>query len=99
MTRRGRAAVQTVVDKTAGCDADRPAGRPSDAGWKGGAGGPRHKVVWDDPRGSSVYSNNCGQRVMMPDGDVMMSFTFLSAPTMHTARTVSVSFAVGWVRS
>jgi len=31
---------------------------------------------WDDPRGSFIYSNNCGQRVVMPNGDVQMSFTF-----------------------
>tara|TARA_Y100000385_G_C12894808_1_gene551576 strand:+ start:117 stop:833 length:717 start_codon:yes stop_codon:yes gene_type:complete len=32
--------------------------------------------MWDDPRGAFIYSNNCGQRVVMPNGDIMMSFTF-----------------------
>ena len=36
----------------------------------------RKQLKWDDPRGSFIYSNNCGQRVVMPDGDIMMSFTF-----------------------
>lgn len=36
----------------------------------------RKQLHWDDPRGAFIYSNNCGQRVVMPDGDIMMSFTF-----------------------
>lgn len=36
----------------------------------------RKKLTWDDPRGAFIYSNNCGQRVVMPNGDIMMSFTF-----------------------
>jgi hypothetical protein len=44
--------------------------------WKNGTWGTRKKLVRDDPRGTQIYSNGCGQRVMLPDGDVMMSFTF-----------------------
>ncbi|MCP4785657.1 MAG: hypothetical protein GY903_04520 [Fuerstiella sp.] len=37
----------------------------------------RRKVLeWDDPRGGHIYTNNCGQRVILPNGDVQMSFTF-----------------------
>ena len=36
----------------------------------------RKILQWDDPRGSFIYTNNCGQRVVLPNGDVMMSFTF-----------------------
>ncbi len=37
----------------------------------------RRKIMrWDDPRGSFIYTNNCGQRVVLPGGDVQMSFTF-----------------------
>lgn len=36
----------------------------------------RKQLKWDDPRGAFIYSNNCGQRVVMPEGDIMMSFTF-----------------------
>ncbi len=36
----------------------------------------RKILKWDDPRGSEIYSNGCGQRVVLPNGDVMMSFTF-----------------------
>ena len=65
-----------VFYKTKGFDRNQPPRWPVYAVWKDGAWGPRHKLVWDDPRGSQIYSNNCGQRVMLPDGDVLMSFTF-----------------------
>lgn len=45
--------------------------RRSDGSWS-----ERRILQWDDPRGGHIYSNNCGQRVVMPDGDIMMSFTF-----------------------
>lgn len=36
----------------------------------------RKILKWDDPRGAFIYTNNCGQRVVMPNGDIIMSFTF-----------------------
>jgi len=36
----------------------------------------RKILEWDDPRGAFIYTNNCGQRVNLPDGDILMSFTF-----------------------
>ena len=36
----------------------------------------RRRLARDDPRGGFIYSNNCGQRVVEPDGDIVMSFTF-----------------------
>ena len=36
----------------------------------------RKILEWDDPRGGHIYTNNCGQRVVLPSGDVQMSFTF-----------------------
>jgi hypothetical protein len=65
-----------VFYKTKSFDRNQPPRWPVYAVWKNGAWGPRKKLVWDDPRGSQIYSNNCGQRVMLPDGDVLMSFTF-----------------------
>lgn len=65
-----------VFYKTNRFDRDQAARWPVYAVWKDGAWGPRQKLVWNDPRGSYIYSNNCGQRVVLPDGDVMMSFTF-----------------------
>jgi hypothetical protein len=57
-------------------DSHQPPRWPIYSVWKDGQWGPREKLVWDDPRGSYIYSNNCGQRVVMPNGDVVMSFTF-----------------------
>lgn len=36
----------------------------------------RKTLEWEDPRGAFIYSNNCGQRVVLSSGDVQMSFTF-----------------------
>ena len=65
-----------VFYKTAAFHKEQPARWPVYAVWKEGKWGPRKKLLWDDPRGSYIYSNNCGQRVNLPDGTVMMSFTF-----------------------
>jgi len=36
----------------------------------------RRRLDWDDPRGSFIYTNNCGQRVVCPDGDILLAFSF-----------------------
>jgi hypothetical protein len=43
---------------------------------KDGSWSDRKKLHWDDSRGGFIYSNNCGQRVVLTNGDVQMSFTF-----------------------
>lgn len=43
---------------------------------KDGQWSQRKILQWDDPRGAEIYTNNCGQRLVMPDGDILMSFTF-----------------------
>ena len=65
-----------VFYQTKNFSKNQPPRWPVYAVWKDGKWGPRRKLDWDDPRGSYIYSNNCGQRVNLPDGDVMMSFTF-----------------------
>ena len=45
--------------------------RSSDGSW-----GARRILEWDDPRGSFIYSNNCGQRLVLPNGDILLAFTF-----------------------
>ncbi len=45
--------------------------RRADGSW-----GPRKILKWDDPRGAFIYTNNCGQRIVLPNGDILMSFTF-----------------------
>jgi hypothetical protein len=43
---------------------------------KDGTWSKRKILAWTDPRGGFIYSNNCGQRITLPNGDVQMSFTF-----------------------
>ena len=57
-------------------DPKQPPRWPIYAVWKNGEWGQRQRLLWEDPRGAYIYSNNCGQRVSLPNGDVMMSFTF-----------------------
>ncbi len=64
---------------------DQPPRWPIYAVWRDGQWGPRRKLEWADPRGSYIYSNNCGQRVVLPNGDVQMSFTFGATPTQARA--------------
>ena len=52
----------------------------------------RKILKWNDPRGSFIYTNNCGQRVVMPDGDIMMSFTFGSNAKNRMVAGVRCSF-------
>ena len=52
----------------------------------------RKILAWDDPRGSHIYSNNCGQRVVTPNGDVQMSFTFGPEATNRMVSGVQATF-------
>ena len=61
--------------------------RSSDGIWSG-----RKKLEWDDPRGAFIFSNNCGQRHVLPSGDVQMSFTFGPAAENRMAAGVQCSF-------
>jgi hypothetical protein len=55
--------------------ANQPARWPMYAVWRAGQWGPRRKLEWHDPRGAYIYSNNCGQRVVLPNGDILLAFT------------------------
>lgn len=50
------------------------------------------KLEWDDPRASTIYTNNCGQRVCLPDGEVMMSFTYGTGEKPRLVSGVRCSF-------
>ncbi len=45
--------------------------RRSDGTWS-----ERRILEWKDPRGAFIYSNNCGQRWTLPNGDILLAFTF-----------------------
>ena len=36
----------------------------------------KQKLVWDDPRGSLIYTANCAQRITLPDGDLLFPISF-----------------------
>lgn len=52
----------------------------------------RKILEWDDPRTGSIYTNNCGQRVVLPNGDVQMSFTFGPQPMNRMVAGVHAEF-------
>ncbi len=61
--------------------------RKQDGSWS-----ERKRLKWDDPRGSFIYTNNCGQRVILPDGDIMLAFTFGDKPTHRSVAGVRCAF-------
>lgn len=60
--------------------------------WKDGQWGPRRKLEWNDPRGSFIYTNNCGQRVVLSNGDIAFVMTFGTKNTKRSAAGVRCSF-------
>jgi len=68
-------------------ETNQPARWPVYAVWRNGQWSERRKLVWDDPRGAYIYTNNCGQRVVLPNGDILLAFTY--GDTKAKARSVS----------
>lgn len=54
---------------------DQPPRWPVYAVWRDGRWGPRRKLEWSDPRSGETYTNGCGQRVTLPNGDILLVFT------------------------
>jgi hypothetical protein len=52
----------------------------------------RRILEWNDPRGAFIYSNNCGQRVVLPNGNILLAFTFGDKPTHRSVAGVLCSF-------
>jgi lysophospholipase L1-like esterase len=59
---------------------------------KDGTWSQRKILEWDDPRGAHIYTNNCGQRVILPNGNVQMSFTFGPEATNRMVAGVHTTF-------
>ncbi|MCX7826793.1 MAG: exo-alpha-sialidase, partial [Verrucomicrobiae bacterium] len=55
--------------------------------WKDGQWGPRRKLEGNEPRGAYIYSNGCGQRVVLANGDILLAFTH--GPEKSKPRSVS----------
>jgi hypothetical protein len=71
---------------------DQPPRWPIYAVWRDGKWGSRRKLEWADPRGSFIYSNNCGQRVNLPSGDVLLAFTHGPGELARSVSGVICSF-------
>ncbi|WP_201767086.1 sialidase family protein [Novipirellula maiorica] len=52
----------------------------------------RKILHWDDPRGSFIYTNNCGQRTVNADGDIIMSLTFGATSKNRSVAGVRCTF-------
>jgi hypothetical protein len=66
---------------------NQPPRWPIYAVWRDGKWGARRKLEWKDPRGAYIYTNNCGQRVVLPNGDILLAFTY--GATRNQPRSVS----------
>lgn len=72
--------------------ADQPPRWPVYAVWRDGQWGQRRKLEWDDPRGARIYTNNCGQRVTLPDGQIALVMSFGAKSTARSAAGVRCTF-------
>ena len=59
---------------------------------KDGKWSQRKILAWDDPRTGHIYTNNCGQRVLLAGGDIQMSFTFGPQATNRMVAGVRSTF-------
>ncbi len=75
-TRTVLALGQNVFYRGPKFSADQPPRWPIYAVWRDGRWSERRKLVWEDARGSFIYSNNCGQRVTLEDGDILLGLSF-----------------------
>jgi BNR repeat protein len=48
------------------------------------------KLEWNDPRGSRIYTSGCGQRIMLPDGDVLIPLSFGNAEWKQRRATAAL---------
>ena len=52
----------------------------------------RRILEWDDPRGGFIYSNNCGQRIVLPDGDILLALSFGPESNHRSVATARCQF-------
>ena len=52
----------------------------------------RRVLEWNDPRGSFIYSNNCGQRVILPGGDILLALSFGHQSAHRSVASARCSF-------
>jgi hypothetical protein len=78
---------------------DQPPRRPIYAVLREGRWGPRRALRWDDPRGACIYTNNCGQRVTLPSGDILLALSHAATRSQPRAVTSVVCAFDGEVLS
>ena len=52
----------------------------------------RRILEWNDPRGSFIYTNNCGQRIVLPNGDILLALSFGAKSEARSVATARCSF-------
>ena len=73
-------------------DRNQPARCPVYAVYKDGRWSDRKRLLWDDPRGANIYTNNCGQREVLEDGSIAFVMSFGAQQTGRSAAGVRCSF-------
>lgn len=73
-------------------DRNQPPRCPVYAVFKNGRWSGRKHLVWDDPRGATIYTNNCGQREVLEDGSIAFVMSFGAKQTGRSAAGVRCSF-------
>ena len=73
-------------------DRKQPPRCPVYAVYKNGQWSERKRLLWDDPRGAFIYTNNCGQREVLEDGSIVFVMSFGAKETSRSAAGVRCSF-------
>lgn len=73
-------------------DRNQPPRCPVYAVFRDGRWSERRRLAWDDPRGTTIYTNNCGQREVLEDGSIAFVMSFGPKPTARSAAGVRCSF-------
>lgn len=73
-------------------DRKQPPRCPVYAVYKDGKWSERKRLLWDDPRGAFIYTNNCGQREVLEDGSIALVMSFGAKQTSRSAAGVHCSF-------
>ncbi len=60
--------------------------------FKNGQWSERKHLLWDDPRGAFIYTNNCGQREVLEDGSIAFVMSFGATGSGRSVAGVRCSF-------
>jgi hypothetical protein len=73
-------------------DRKQPPRCPVYAVYKDGVWSVRKRLMWDDPRGAFIYTNNCGQREVLEDGSIAFVMSFGPTEAGRSAVGMRCSF-------